>query len=111
MNYEEKSDALRRILREDVVLGRGATSTKDGKLSPEQRRRAARFLDEGPGREQRCRNNGNQREGRRSHTELTGKDPLVSVMEFDEPWHLWCRACNVEGRWIVPDRTQRPGQR
>jgi hypothetical protein len=64
MNYEEKSDALRRILREDAVLGRGATSTKDGKLSPQQRRRAEPFLDEGPGREQRCRNNGTQREGR-----------------------------------------------
>src|SRR5438874_13762971 len=102
MEHEEKREALRRILREDAVLGRGVTSTKDGKLSPEQRRRAERFLEEGPGRQQRCRNNGNPREGRRSHAELTGHDNLVSVTDFEEPWHLWCRACNVEGHWIVP---------
>jgi hypothetical protein len=34
MNYEEKREALRHILREDSVLGRGVTSTKDGESHP-----------------------------------------------------------------------------
>ncbi len=34
MNYEEKSEAIRRILREDAVLGRGVTSTKSGSSHP-----------------------------------------------------------------------------
>jgi hypothetical protein len=100
VDYAEKSDAIRVILREDPVLGRAATGTPDARLSPEQRRRAERFLEEGRGREQRCFNRGNRREGRRSHAELTRNDSVVSVMEFEEPWHLWCRACNEEGRGV-----------
>ena|SRR6266511_6245513 len=80
------------------IPGIQVTGTRDGTLSPMQRARASAYLREGDSRFQRCMNRGNREVGRRCHVQVTGTDPVVSVADYEEPWHLWCGACNQESR-------------
>ncbi len=73
------------------------TGTDDGRFSPKQLERTRLYVRDGESRVQACLNKDNTKMGRRSHEAITGTaNDALPIAEFEQPWHLWCRACHEE---------------